>query len=134
MRVVGKDAFERCFRVIGNDDVEHSAGASNRRIVTALDEAFAVGLKQCSVETQETDTEPTSSFRSLWALVAEPDWERILRRWGSDDAVVEKVANLGDRCVGESVALCDVCGVELELRTCDVLAAAAAAKVRGWGR
>ena len=89
MRVVGKDPFESGLRIVGNNDVEHSARAGNGGVVAALDEAFPIGIKKGSVETEKANAKTTSALCSLRALIAEPNREWILRRGGSDDSIVE---------------------------------------------
>ena len=113
MRVVGEDPLERFFRIVGDDDVEHSAGACSCWIVAAFDKSFAVGIKKCSVETEKANAEPASALCSLWTLLTEPSRKWILRSRGSDDSLVEQTTDFGNSGIGEPVSLCDVGAIEL---------------------
>ncbi len=50
MCVVGEDALERFLRIVGDDDVGHSAGACSCWIVPAFNKSFAVGIKKRAIK------------------------------------------------------------------------------------
>src|SRR3954451_5639643 len=104
------------FGILGDERLEAAGHASDRRIVTALDEPGSVELPESAVGQQQAGAQHAGPARPLRSLVPHPDRERILHRWRHHAVVAEPPPNLTGHPVGRGVTMPEVGTEELELR------------------